>query len=319
MALLPHIEQVKIVEVGPRDGLQNEKIIVPPDVIIDFVNQLSETGLSMIEVTSFVSSKWVPQMADAEQVFKRINKKRGVHYSALIPNVQGLETALLAGVNEIAVFTTPSEKFSQANTHCSVSESIARITDVVQRAKTEKLRVRAYISCVLGCPYEGVIAPDAILQLAEKLLILGCDEISLGDTIGIGTPGSTKTLLDIVAKEIPAEKLAVHFHDTYGQALVNIYVALHYGIRVIDAAVSGLGGCPYAKGASGNVATEDVVYMLHGLGIKTGIDLTKLLAAGEFISRFLQREPQSKLGRNISHKGRGSTPSECVVSTGRGW
>jgi hydroxymethylglutaryl-CoA lyase len=290
---------VKLVEVAPRDGLQNEAKIVPTAIKIDFINQLSATGLSVIEATSFVSPKWVPQLADHELVLQGITKKAGVLYPVLIPNRTGLQKAIASGVDEIAVFTTPSEQFSQHNTNCSVAESLARINELLPLAKQHKLRIRAYLSCVLGCPYEGEIAPQAVAALAEKLIQMGCDEISLGDTIGVGTPGKTKTLLETVMKKVPLEKIAVHFHDTYGQALANIYVALSCGIHIIDSSVAGLGGCPYAQGASGNVASEDVLYMLNGMGITTGVDLDKLLAAGRFIVEYLQRETQSKVARAI--------------------
>jgi isopropylmalate/homocitrate/citramalate synthase len=284
-----------MVEVGPRDGLQNEKSVVPTDTKIDFINRLSETGLSTIEVTSFVSPKWIPQLADNQDVFKNINKKNHVNYPVLVPNLQGFEKALAVGVKEIAVFTTPSEQFSQHNTNCSVVESLERIAQIMQAAKQHQIRVRGYLSCVLGCPYEGEISPDAVANLAKTLSQLGCYEISLGDTIGVGTPLKTKQLLDIVMKQIAPEQIAVHFHDTYGQALANIYVALACGIHIIDSSVSGLGGCPYAKGASGNVASEDVLYMLNGMGIETGVDLSKLIAVGNDISNILQRKSQSKV------------------------
>jgi hydroxymethylglutaryl-CoA lyase len=294
--------QVKMVEVGPRDGLQNEAIIIPAAIKIEFINQLSETGLSVIEATSFVSPKWIPQLADNQEVFAGISKNHAIHYPVLIPNVTGLEKALALGVKDIAVFCTPSEKFSQTNTNCSVAESLLRIQDVMALAKQHQLRVRGYLSCVLGCPYEGEISPIAVASLAEKLIQMGCYEISLGDTIGVGTPTKTQALLMTVMKNISVEKLAVHFHDTYGQALANIYVALENGISVIDSSVSGLGGCPYAKGATGNVASEDVLYMLNGMGIETGVDLQKLAAVGHFISGFLQRASQSRANVALAGK-----------------
>jgi hydroxymethylglutaryl-CoA lyase len=287
--------QVKMVEVGPRDGLQNEAQVIPADIKIEFINRLSDTGLSVIEATSFVSPQWIPQLADKAEVFAGIQKKSQVNYPVLIPNLTGLEKALALGVKEIAVFTTPSEMFSQRNTNCSVAESMQRIHDLMVLAKAHQLRVRGYLSCVLGCPYEGEIAPRAVADLADKLIQMGCYEISLGDTIGVGTPIKTQALLDAIMKNIPAEKLAVHFHDTYGQALTNIYVALENGISVIDSSVSGLGGCPYARGATGNVASEDVLYMLNGMGIKTGVDIQKLSEVGRFISGYLQRSSQSKV------------------------
>lgn len=287
--------KVKMVEVGPRDGLQNEAQSIPADIKIEFINQLSETGLSVIEVTSVVSPKWVPQLADHKEVFTGIHKKNSIQYPVLIPNLKGLEMALAMGVKDIAVFCTPSEKFSQRNTNCSVAESLQRIDDLMALAKQHQLRVRGYLSCVLGCPYEGEITPEAVAALAEKLIQMGCYEVSLGDTIGVGTPTKTQKLLTTVLKNIPTEKLAVHFHDTYGQALANIYVALANGISVIDSSVAGLGGCPYAKGATGNVASEDVLYMLNGMGIETGVDLPKLVAVGKYISGILNRPPQSKV------------------------
>lgn len=294
-------EQVKIVEVGPRDGLQNEIKLVPTKKKIEFIDALSDSGFSTIEVTSFVSPKWVPQLADAPEVFAGIHKNKNITYPVLVPNMKGLEHALAVGVTDISVFTTPSEKFSQKNTNCTVSESIKRIEEVVSNAKQQGLWVRAYISCVLGCPYEGEMAPSKVLAIAETLLKMGCDEISLGDTIGVGTTLKTKRLLEMLTKTIPVSQLAVHFHDTYGQALANIYVALQEGIRVIDSSVAGLGGCPYAKGASGNVATEDVLYMLYGMNMKTGVDLKKVIAVGRMISKWIGRQPQSKV--NIAMGG----------------
>ncbi len=290
-------KKVTLVEVSPRDGLQNEAQFVPTNIKIDFINQLSDTGLKVIEATSFVSPQWVPQLADGKAVLQEIKKKSGVHYPVLVPNKKGLELALAAGANEIAVFTTSSEQFSQKNTHCSVAESMVRIQDIMQIAIARQIKVRAYLSCVLGCPYEGEMAAEKVAKLAEWLLFVGCDEISLGDTIGVGTPIKTQRLLTAVKKVVPVKKLAVHFHDTYGQALANIYVALKNGIAIIDSSVAGLGGCPYAKGASGNVATEDVLYMLNGMEIKTGVDMQKLVAAGRFISQILGRLPQSKISQ----------------------
>lgn len=286
---------VRIVEVSPRDGLQNEKKIIPTETKIAFINKLSETGLKSIEVTSFVSPKWVPQLADHDEVFKGIIKNPQVRYSALIPNLQGFENACEVGVKEIAVFTTPSEQFSQHNTHCSVQESLDRIQTVVSAAKKKNIPVRAYISCVLGCPYEGEMSAMKVAQLANTLMQMGCYEISLGDTIGTGTPSKTQQLITTVNKYVPMRQLAVHFHDTYGQALANIYASLQEGITIIDSSVAGLGGCPYAKRASGNVATEDVVYMLHGMQIETGIDLTKLINAGKFILKHLRKRTNSKV------------------------
>lgn len=297
---MPFPTQVKIVEVGPRDGLQNEAASVPTPIKIAFINQLAETGLSVIEATSFVSPKWIPQLADNQAVFAGIEKKPSVAYPVLIPNLKGLEAALAVGVKEIAVFTTPSEQFSQHNTNCSVAESVARIKEVIHLAKQQGLRIRGYLSCVLGCPYEGEMAPEKVAALAEQLLKMGCYEISLGDTIGVGTPLKTRRLLETVAHRVPLKQVAVHFHDTYGQALANIYAALELGVRVIDSSVAGLGGCPYAKGASGNVATEDVVYLLNGMGIENGVDLPKLVSVGRFISDALGRKPQSKVNIAMS-------------------
>ncbi|MDX1900626.1 MAG: hydroxymethylglutaryl-CoA lyase [Gammaproteobacteria bacterium] len=278
---------VKIVEVGPRDGLQNEKSFLPTADKIDLINRLSDTGLSVIEATSFVSPEWIPQLKDQREVFQGIEKKQDVSYPVLVPNKRGMENAIAAGAKEVAVFSTPSETFSQRNTNCSVAESLQRIEAVMQLAEQHHMRVRGYLSCIAGCPYEGAISPVAVTTLSEQLLQMGVAEISLGDTIGVGTPKIIETVLDHVLAKISTEKVAVHFHDTYGQALVNIYVALKMGIHMIDSSIAGLGGCPYAKGASGNVATEDVVYMLHGLGIETHIDLKKLIEVGCFITQQL--------------------------------
>lgn len=291
-ALLKH---VKIVEVGPRDGLQNEAVSVPANIKIDFINRLSDTGLAVIEAGSFVSPKWIPQMADSDEVLRNILHKPGVSYPVLVPNLKGLEAALHCGAQEIAIFGAASESFSQKNINCSIEESLNRFADVMAVAKQHQLRVRGYVSCVLGCPYEGEIKPEAVAHVATKLFNMGCYEISLGDTIGVGTPGKAQLLIDVVSKQIPLENLAVHFHDTYGQALANIFAVLEKGINVVDSSVAGLGGCPYAKGASGNVASEDVVYMLNGLDIHTGIDLDKLIVAGQFICNYLNKKPQSKV------------------------
>lgn len=290
-------KHVKIVEVSPRDGLQNEPKSIPTPVKIELINRLSDTGLSVIEATSFVSPKWVPQMTDCREVFLGINKKPNVAYPVLIPNLVGLKAALEVGVKEIALFTTPSEKFSLHNTNASVEESLRRIEAVIEVAKQHQLRIRGYISCVLGCPYEGEIAADKVARLTETFIAMGCYEVSLGDTIGVGTPIKTQHMLDQVLKLVPANQLAVHFHDTYGQALANIYVALEKGIATIDSSVAGLGGCPYAKGASGNVATEDVIYMLHGMGIETGVDLAKLITVGRYIAAELNK---SHLGSKVN-------------------
>ena len=289
--------KVKLVEVGPRDGLQNESRIVPAEIKVEFINRLSETGLKVIEATSFVSPKWIPQLADSEFILKNIHRKNGVQYPVLVPNKIGFENAVKSGAKEIAVFTAATETFCQKNTHCSLEESLNRAAEVILLAKKNKIKVRGYISCVMGCPYEGKVVVSQVVSIAEKLFKWGCSEISLGDTIGVGTPKQAQTVIKAVAEKIPRKYLAAHFHDTYGQALANLFAVLECGISVIDSSVSGLGGCPYAKGASGNVATEDVLYMLNGLGIETGVDLEKLLKTGKFISDYLNRPPRSKLGQ----------------------
>lgn len=293
---------VKIVEVGPRDGLQNEKSDIQLTDKIQLVEGLSEAGLKLIETGSFVSPKWVPKMADSAEVFKQIKRAEGVTYSALTPNLRGFEGAIAANADEIAVFGAASESFSQKNINCSVEESLERFAPVMDAARQQNIRVRGYVSCVLGCPYEGDIAAEKVASVAKKLLDMGCYEISLGDTIGVGTPGKTREMLETVIEVVPIDKLAVHFHDTYGQALANILMALQMGISVVDSAVAGLGGCPYAKGASGNVATEDVVYMLHGMGIKTGIDLDKLVLVGDTIMKVLKRDNNSKVANAMLAK-----------------
>ena len=287
--------KVKIVEVGPRDGLQNEKQLISTQVKIELINRLTDTGLSVIESGSFVSPLWVPQMADSDKVLEGISRKTDVSYPVLVPNMQGLEAALAAGAKEIAIFGAASESFSQKNINCSIEESLARFNPVCESALSQGVRVRGYISCVLGCPYEGSIEPVAVLKVAEKLMQMGCYEISLGDTIGVGTPLKATQLLETVASKISMDKLALHFHDTYGQALANIYACLQLGVAVIDSSISGLGGCPYASGATGNVSTEDVIYMLNGLNIETGVDLDRLIDTGNFISTQLQRQPSSKV------------------------
>lgn len=294
--------QVSIVEVGPRDGLQNEKEIVSAEDKVTLINMLSDTGLKRIEAGSFVSPKWVPQMADSGNVFKGIDRNPAIQYSALTPNLKGLEAALEAGVDEVAVFGAASESFSQKNINCSIADSLQRFEPVIALAKEHDIPVRGYVSCVMGCPYEGDIAPRAVADVSKTLLDMGCYEISLGDTIGIGTPGATKRLLDEVLKHIPVSVTAAHFHDTYGQALVNLYTALEYGVATVDAAVSGLGGCPYAKGASGNVATEDVVYMLNGMGISSGVDMEQLLRTSRFVEGLLNRPPVSKVATALLSK-----------------
>jgi len=330
----------RIVEVGPRDGLQNEKTVIPLEVKLELIRRLSHSGLMNIESGSFVSPKWVPQMADAAEIFnyireqKQLNKKnatyggraaenpalvtQGISFSALTPNVKGLESALMSGgVDEVAVFGAASEAFSQKNINCSIDESLKRFEPVARLALDNNLKVRGYVSCALGCPYSGAITPEMVREVSLKLLDMGCYEVSLGDTIGAGTAGSTERLLSLLLKDIKAEKLAVHFHDTYGQALANIAIALQHGINVIDSSVSGLGGCPYAAGASGNVATEDVLYMLHGLGIRTGVDMDKISLASEFIDKALgNRATGSKVAaarRSIAAKAaQANQGKDCV-------
>jgi hydroxymethylglutaryl-CoA lyase len=286
---------VKVVEVGPRDGLQNEKTQISAEDKITLIDLLAESGVSYIECGSFVSPKWVPQMATSAAVFEGITRTEGVTYAALTPNMRGFEGAVAVNANEVAIFGAASEAFSQKNINCSIEESLVRFEPIMAAAKTAGIPVRGYVSCVIGCPYDGSTEPEKVAEVAEKLFKMGCYEISLGDTTGIGTPASVQKMLQAVSTRVPMAKLAVHFHDTYGQALVNIYTALQMGIKAVDSAIAGLGGCPYANGASGNVATEDVIYMLNGLGIKTGIDFDKLLKAGWFISDKLSREPISKV------------------------
>lgn len=291
-------EQVRIVEVSPRDGLQNESRPVSTAVKIQLINGLARCGLKHIEVSSFVSAKRVPQLADAEQVFNAIVRVPGVRYSALVPNEKGLDRALAARVDQIAVFTAASETFCTRNIECSIDESLRRFEPVVKRAATAGISVRAYISCVLGCPYEGPVGPQRVASLARELFLLGCEEISLGDTIGFGTPLAAQAMIAACAEQVPIHHLAVHFHDTRGQALANILASLQMGITVVDAAVAGLGGCPYAPGAGGNVATEDVVYMLHGMGVQTGVDLHHLIEVGRTINAALGRDTnRSRVGQ----------------------
>ena len=295
-------KQVKMVEVGPRDGLQNEPGDVPTEARIALIDRLSDTGLGVIEAGSFVSPKWVPKMADTAAVLAGIRRRDGVSYPVLVPNMKGLEAALAAGAREIAIFAAASESFSQKNINCSIAESLERFAPVCEEALGQGLRVRGYISCVLGCPYEGAVAPEAVAAVAGRLAELGCYEISLGDTIGVGTPLAAQAMVDTVAEGVPRDSLAVHFHDTYGQALANILACLERGVAIVDASVSGLGGCPYAKGATGNVASEDVLYMLDGLGIATGVDLDALAGAGRFIGEVLGREPASRVARALAAK-----------------
>jgi hydroxymethylglutaryl-CoA lyase len=295
-------KQVRMVEVGPRDGLQNEARTLPAATKVALIERLAEAGLAVVEAGSFVSPKWIPQMADTAAVLAGLKRKPGVAYPVLVPNMQGFAAARAAGADEIAIFGAASEEFSRRNINCSIAESLERFAPVAAAAKQHGLRVRGYISCVVDCPYEGPIAPAVVADVAGKLLASGCYEISLGDTIGTGTASRIETMIEVVAACVPIERLAVHFHDTYGQALANILASLEKGVAVIDSSVAGLGGCPYAKGASGNVASEDVLYMLSGLGIGTGVDMTKLAAAGQFISGELGREPASKVARALAAK-----------------
>ncbi len=297
---MPYPTRVKIVEMGPRDGLQNEAKTVPLETKVELVERLADAGLPAVEAGAFVSLKWVPQMADSAEVLRRIRRKPGVSYPVLVPNLKGLESAIAAGAQEVAVFGAASEAFSQKNINCSIAESLERFAPVCAEALAKGLTVRGYVSCVLGCPYEGAIAPARVVEVAAKLIEMGCYEVSLGDTIGVGTPVQARTMLEEVARTVPVERLALHFHDTWGQALANILACLDLGVSVVDSAVAGLGGCPYAKGASGNVATEDVVYMLHGLGIETGVDLDRLAATGAWISELLGRPTASKAGRALA-------------------
>lgn len=292
--------RVRIVEVGPRDGLQNEASIVPVEAKMALIEALVGAGLKTIEAGSFVSPKWVPQMADTAEVMARLPARTDVAFPVLVPNLQGLERALASGAREVAVFGAASESFSRRNINCSIAESLDRFAPVAEAALAAHLKVRGYVSCVLGCPYEGDVTPAAVARVAASLRDMGCYEISLGDTIGTGTPLKARRLIERVAAEVPVDRLALHFHDTYGQALANILTCLEIGVSVIDSAVAGLGGCPYAAGASGNVATEDVVYMLHGMGIETDVDLTALAAAGQAISRQLGRSPASKVARALA-------------------
>ncbi len=292
--------KVRIVEVGPRDGLQNEKQTITTATKIQLIENLVAAGLTYIEAGSFVNPKWVPQMADSADVFSGISRKAGVTYAALTPNLQGYERALAVNANEVAIFAAASEAFSQKNINCSIAESIQRFAALIDAAKTQQIPVRGYISCVLGCPYSGAVDAHQVASIAKELLDMGCYEISLGDTIGVGTAGQTKQLIETVARDIPIEKIAAHMHDTYGQALANIYAALEMGVSVIDSSVAGLGGCPYAAGATGNVATEDLVYLLNGLGIEHGVDLEKLIYAGNTISSALNKPTNSRVAKAMS-------------------
>jgi hydroxymethylglutaryl-CoA lyase len=293
---------VRIVEVGPRDGLQNESAPVSVAARIALIQGLVDAGLKTVEAGSFVSPKWVPQMADTAAVLAGLKRKDGVRYPVLVPNLQGLEGAEAAGAKDISIFAAASESFSKKNINCSIAESLDRFRPVAARALAEERRLRGYVSCVLGCPYEGEIAPEAVARVSKALFDMGCEEISLGDTIGTGTPLKAKRMIEVVAKHVPMKQLAVHFHDTYGQALANILAAMEIGIGTVDSSVAGLGGCPYAKGASGNVATEDVVYMLNGMGISTGIDLDRLAKVGRTVLQQLGRAPASKVAQALAAK-----------------
>lgn len=294
-------KQVKIVEVSPRDGLQNEKQNISLETKLKLIEKLTNTGIKNIEVTGFVSPKWVPQLADAEQLCQQLKRQNSVHYSVLTPNTIGMQKAIDAEIKEVAVFTAASESFTQKNINCSIEESLQRFKPIMELAQQHNIKVRGYVSCVLGCPYEGLISPEKITQVTESLFKLGCYEVSLGDTIGTGTPLTAQAMLKACMNSAPIEKLALHFHNTYGQALANIYACMQLGAHIIDASVAGLGGCPYAKGASGNVATEDVVYMLKGMGIETGIDLEQLAATGNWISNELNRANSSNVGKAYKH------------------
>ncbi|MFI4981049.1 MAG: hydroxymethylglutaryl-CoA lyase [Nevskiales bacterium] len=291
------MDRVRIVEVGARDGLQNEAARVPASVKIELIERLANAGLPVIEATSFVSPKWVPQMADATEVLAGLHRKPGVSYPVLVPNLQGLERAHRAGADHVAVFTAASDAFNRKNINCDIAASLLRIKPVVDQARAAGLTVRGYVSCVLGCPYQGEVQISDVVRVSAALAQMGCEEISLGDTIGVGTPGKARAMLRAVAEAVPMARIAVHFHDTRGQALANIYACLEEGARSVDASVAGLGGCPYARGATGNVATEDLVYMLQGMGLETGVDLDALVETGRWMSNKLGREPASKLGR----------------------
>ncbi|MGE5472230.1 MAG: hydroxymethylglutaryl-CoA lyase [Bacteroidota bacterium] len=292
-------ERVRIVEVGPRDGLQNEKQVVPTAVKIELIERLAGAGLRAIEATSFVSPKWVPQMGDNTAVMRGIERHPGTSYAALTPNLQGFDAAVEAGATEVAIFAAASESFSRKNINCSIAESLKRFEPIVSAASALEIPVRGYVSCVVGCPYEGTIAPEQAASVAGTLYGMGCYEVSLGDTIGVGNPASVSRLIEACARPVPIARLAGHYHDTYGMAIANIYASLNMGMAVFDSSLAGLGGCPYARGASGNVATEDVVYLLHGLGIETGIDLATLAFIGDWISGALNRPNGAKAGRAL--------------------
>lgn len=304
--------KVRLIEVGPRDGLQNEAVPIPTSVKVGLIDRLSQAGLSAIEATSFVSPKWVPQMADHAEVMAGIRRVAGVRYCALTPNLKGFEAARAARVDEVAVFAAASETFSRRNINCSVAESLERFAPVLEAARAAGVPVRGYVSCALGCPFEGDIPAQAVVRVAHALFRMGCREIALGDTIGVGTPAKACRMVEAVAQQVPMDRLAVHFHDTYGQALVNLYAVMQLGIAVIDCAIAGLGGCPYAPGASGNVATEDVLYLLDGLGIETGVDSTKLIAASRFICDHLGRAPASRVAQARCARHKETHPSAAA-------
>jgi hydroxymethylglutaryl-CoA lyase len=297
-------DRVRIVEVGPRDGLQNESIVISVEEKVAFIELLADAGLKTIEVGSFVSQALVPQMASTAEVLARLRRREGVRYPVLVPNVRGLEAALKSNVREIAVFAAATESFSRSNLNCSIAESLDRYAKVVREAARHDVASRGYVSCVLGCPFEGNVAAESVASVAKSLSEIGCYEISLGDTIGVGTPLQARRMLEAVAKELPMERLAVHFHDTYGQALANIFACIEIGVSIIDSSASGLGGCPFAPGAAGNVATEDVVYMLDGMGIHTGVDLARLLSAVDFISARFGHSPASRVARAYGRRRR---------------
>ena len=296
------MNSARIVDVGPRDGLQNEPGEVPTEVKLELIERLADAGLKAVEATAFVSPKWIPQMADHTEVLERLRRKTGVSYPVLTPNLKGFEAARAAGAKEVAVFGAASEAFSKKNINCTIAESLERFRPIAFEAKKSNIKVRGYVSCVLGCPYEGEISPDRVGEVAGALFDMGCYEVSLGDTIGVGTPGKTRAMIEACAKRVPIAHLAGHYHDTYGQALANIYASIGLGMSSFDSSIAGLGGCPYATGASGNVATEDVVYMLHGLGIETGVDLERLVRVGEWISGLLHKSSNSKAGKAMSAK-----------------
>jgi hydroxymethylglutaryl-CoA lyase len=299
---MPLPKKVRIVEVGPRDGLQNEKGELPTRIKIELIERLVDCGLRTVEATAFVSPKWVPQMADHTEVLQGIRRKPGVSYPVLAPNLKGFEAARAAGADEVAIFPAASESFSRKNLNCSIAESLERFGAVAEAARAAGLRVRGYLSCTLGCPFEGEVPPARVAELAAALDAMGCYELSLADTIGVATPRKTQAMIEACAKRVPIERLAGHYHDTYGQALANIYASLEMGVAVFDSSVAGLGGCPYAPGATGNVATEDVVYMLNGLGIETGVDLARLAETGQWICAAIGREPATRVGRALAAK-----------------